>query len=81
MDLLINGANLLYVATYFTTDMLRLSLMTSVAALWLALYFANQPEPLWNVVLWNLFFLGLNVIQVLRLILQRRRSCRLQVTR
>ena len=73
MDLLINGANLLYVATYFTADMLRLRLMTTVAALCLALYFAGQPEPLWNVVLWNLFFLGLNGVQMYRLIRQKRR--------
>ena len=73
MDLLINGANLLYVATYFTIDMLRLRAMTTIAALCLALYFASQPEPLWNVVLWNLFFLGLNGVQIYRLIRQKRR--------
>ncbi|RYG95970.1 MAG: hypothetical protein EON57_15790, partial [Alphaproteobacteria bacterium] len=60
MDMLINAANVLYVIAYFTTDMLRLRLLTLIAAACLAAYFASRPEPLWTVVLWNLFFLSLN---------------------
>jgi hypothetical protein len=71
MDILINAANILYVVAYFTTDMLRLRLLTLFAAGCLAVYFASQPVPLWNVVGWNGFFIGLNLWQLLRL-LQRR---------
>ena len=72
MDLLINAANILYVLAYFTTDMLRLRLMTMVAAACLAAYFASRPDPLWTVVAWNLFFLALNLFQLGRILLMRR---------
>ena len=71
MDMLINAANVLYVIAYFTTNMLRLRVLTLVAAACLAAYFATRPEPLWTVVTWNLFFLGLNIVQVVRLIIER----------
>lgn len=73
MEALINLANILYVLAYFTTDMLRLRVMTMVAAACLAAYFASRPDPLWNVVAWNLFFLALNLFQLTRLLLRRRR--------
>lgn len=76
MDMLINAANVLYVIAYFTTDMLRLRVLTLVAAGCLAAYFASQPVPLWTVVGWNLFFLALNAGQLMRLAVMRRRNAR-----
>ena len=35
---------------YFTTDLLRLRILTMIAALCLSAYFSLQPEPLLNVV-------------------------------
>ena len=72
MDILINAANVLYVVAYFTTDMLRLRLLTLVAAGCLAVYFYCQPVPMLNVVAWNLFFIALNLGQLLRLLRGRR---------
>ena len=72
MEFLINGANLLYVAAYFTTDLLRLRILTMIAALCLSAYFALQPEPLLNVVAWNLFFFALNGVQLARILAARR---------
>ena len=74
MDILINAANLLYVVAYFTTNMLRLRLLTTVAAVCLVVYFATRPDPLWTVVAWNMFFVGLNLVQLWRLL--RKRSAR-----
>ena len=71
MEILINGANLLYVAAYFTTDLLRLRILTMIAAACLAIYFACQPVPLVNVVAWNLFFFALNMIQLMRIVMKR----------
>jgi len=71
VDILINAANLLYVLAYFTTNLVRLRLLTLAGATCLAIYFSSRPEPLWNVVMWNLFFLVLNLVQV-GLILRRR---------
>jgi hypothetical protein len=76
VDLLINAANILYVLAYFTQDLLRLRLMTLVAAACLAAYFASRPDPLWTVVAWNLFFLVLNLFQLARILLMRRAEAR-----
>lgn len=76
MDLLINAANILYVLAYFTQDLLRLRLMTLVAAACLAAYFASRPDPLWTVVAWNLFFFALNLFQLARILLMRRAEAR-----
>lgn len=71
MDMLVNAANILYVVAYFTTNMLRLRLLTTVAASCLVIYFATRPDPLWTVVAWNLFFVGLNLMQLAWLLRKR----------
>ena len=67
MDLLINMANILYVIAYFTLDILRLRILTTAAAICLAMYFYSQPAPLMNVVGWNVFFVILNLVQICRI--------------
>lgn len=74
MELLVNLANVLYVIAYFTLDMLRLRLLTVTAAVCLAIYFYSQPVPMLNVVAWNVVFILLNLSQIARLTLGRRRS-------
>lgn len=74
MELLVNLANVLYVIAYFTLDMLRLRLLTVTAAVCLAIYFYSQPVPMLNVVAWNVVFIVLNLSQIARLTLGRRRS-------
>ena len=69
---LINAANLLYVTAYFTTDLLRLRILTLIAAACLAAYFVSQPTPLYNVVAWNCFFFLLNLWQLARILRGRR---------
>lgn len=71
MEILINIANILYVVAYFTVDMLRLRLLTTAAAICLSVYFYSQPEPLLNVVAWNLFFVSLNIMQIVRIVRAR----------
>lgn len=74
MDILINAANLLYVTAYFTMDILRLRILTLIAATFLAIYFYGQAVPMLNVVAWNVFFIVLNLIQIARLVLVRCRD-------
>ena len=64
MNVLINCANALFVLGYFTTDLLRLRLLSTVATACVVTYFWNQPDPLMSVVGWNLVFLLLNVVQL-----------------
>jgi hypothetical protein len=72
MDALILAANLLYVACYFMTDVLRLRALSVVAASCLACYFSSLSEPMWQVVGWNLFFIALNLVQIGRALRSRR---------
>ncbi len=67
MELLINLANVLYLLSYFVQDMLRLRLLTVVAATCLSAYFYFLPEPLMVAVYWNLGFIGLNLFRIARL--------------
>ncbi|MEO9299894.1 hypothetical protein [Devosia alba] len=74
MEILINAANILYVTAYFTMDMLRLRILTVTAACCLADYFYSQPVPMLNVVAWNVFFILLNLTQIVRIVLARYRE-------
>lgn len=60
-------ANVLYVATYFTERLLRIRIMTLFAGCCLLAYHALRPDPILSIVGWNTFFVGLNLVQVLRL--------------
>ena len=48
------------------------AILTVVAAAILVTYFWTLPEPLAAVIAWNLFFIGLNLFHVVRLLLVRR---------
>ena len=74
MDALVFAANLMYIGSYFTKNMLHLRLLTLAAAICLATYFACRAEPLLSVVGWNLFFIVLNLIQIARVLITRRRK-------
>jgi hypothetical protein len=74
MDALLYVANALNFLSYFVRDILHLRTLTITAAVCLALYFASRPEPLMEVVYWNLFFLAMNVFQIARILISRRRA-------
>jgi len=72
MEALITLANLIYLLSYFVQDMLRLRVLTILAACLLLGYFWLRPEPIMAVVYWNAFFILLNGLQVVRILYQRR---------
>jgi hypothetical protein len=74
MESLVYVANCLYLVSYLVQDMVRLRLLTLVAAICLMSYFYLLPEPLLLVVCWNLVFVAMNAVQLLRLLVQRRYS-------
>lgn len=76
MECLIYVANGMYVLSYFMKDMIRLRLITVIAASCLATYFYNLPEPMWNVIGWNSFFICLNLFQIAREMRSRRIEAR-----
>jgi hypothetical protein len=72
LDLLIHGANVLYLFAYMVRDILWLRLLTVFAATLLMAYFYLQPVPLMAPIYWNLVFTALNVFWIVRLALERR---------
>lgn len=74
MDALIYIANSLYLLSYGVRDILYLRLLTVTAATCLAVYFGSRPQPLLEVVYWNLLFILLNTLQIGRILHARRRS-------
>jgi hypothetical protein len=73
MDILIHAANVLYLVSYFTRDILWLRVFTVIAASCLAGYFYFGVFPLLPAVYWNLVFIVLNLCWIVRLILERGR--------
>ena len=71
MDVLVNVANVLNVAGYFVKDRLWVRLLSFVATCCLARYFITRPEPLPEVVFWNLLFAVLNAVILWRLAADR----------
>lgn len=74
MEILIYIANGMNLLGYCMKDILRLRLMMLAAASCLAAYFYSRPEPLMTVVYWNLFYVGLNLYQIARLLRMRFKS-------
>ena len=75
-DNLINLANVLYLASYFVRDMLRLRIFTVVAASLLIVVFYSQPQPMMAAIYWNFFFIALNIFWVHRILDARKRAAR-----
>ena len=66
MEWLVNGANILYLASYFVRDILVLRTLTVVGAAALIPYFWLQPDPLMGPVYWNLLFIAINLYRICR---------------
>lgn len=80
MEQLINVANVLYLLSYFVHRILWLRILTVVAASFLAVYFYRRPDPIMAAVYWNLGFIVLNALWILRLVCpilraRRREQC------
>ena len=76
MDALVTVANVLNVTGYFVKDRLWLRLLSFAAACCLTRYFVSRPEPLAEVVGWNLFFACVNAILLWRLAAARFEAIR-----
>ncbi len=68
MEWLVYIANGMYLLSYYMKDILRLRIFTVAAAICLTTYFYFRPEPMMTVVYWNLFFVALNVYQIVRIV-------------
>ncbi len=71
-NVIIHVANILYLLSYSVKDMLWLRCLTVVAALCLLPYYYFQPVPLTAAIIWNLLFSGINLLQIVLLLRERR---------
>ncbi|MEW2919264.1 cyclic nucleotide-binding domain-containing protein [Ruegeria sp. ANG10] len=72
LDLLVNAANVFYLISYSVRDIFWLRVLSVIGAMILLPYYYLQPAPLWAPIGWNLFFTGINIFWIVRLLLERR---------
>jgi hypothetical protein len=68
----ITVANVIYLASYTVRDILRLRLLTVLAAALLIPYYAMQSVSLRAAIEWNAAFIAINCYWIVRLIVERR---------
>jgi hypothetical protein len=69
----LHAANLLYLGSFLTRDMLWLRLLTCCGLGLGAAYFSCQAAPMYGPAAWHVTFLLINAVQIGRLIRERRR--------
>ncbi len=72
LHLLINAANLLILASFLVRDILWLRMLSILAGFCFMGYAGLDPIPKLEPMIWNGIFITLNVVQVVRLLLERR---------
>lgn len=71
-DILVNLSSILTLISFSVRSILALRLLAIGAQLTFIPYCLLQSPPLWIPVLWNLLFMGVNVVNVIILLLERR---------
>jgi hypothetical protein len=71
-DYFIHAANILLLVAYCVRDILWLRLFAVAASLITIPYYSLQPEILWAPLGWTIGFAGINLLQSVRLIMERR---------
>ncbi|MFO0548349.1 MAG: cyclic nucleotide-binding domain-containing protein [Polyangiaceae bacterium] len=72
MQVLVHAANLLFLGSYLVRDILKLRGLSLVAGFFLLAFYLLQQPVLWEVIAWNVVFSAINVVQIRRLLLERR---------
>lgn len=72
MDYLIHSANIIYIFSYLVRDILWLRILIVVAICFVIPFYYYQPVPLMVPVYWNILFAGINIVQIVILLLERR---------
>jgi len=69
---LIHLANSLILCSFLARDILWLRALSVMAGGCLITFYLTSPSPLMAAVGWNLVFIGINLVQIVRLIIERR---------
>ncbi len=70
--ILLNTANILYIFCYGVRDVLWLRILAVAAMILLLPYYARQPEPMTDCMIWQFFFIAINVYWIIRIFRERR---------
>jgi hypothetical protein len=73
VDWCIHVANLFYLASFLGRDMLRLRALTCAGLALGVVFFSCQKTPMYGPTAWHVVFLGINGVQIARLVSERRR--------
>lgn len=71
MDALVTIANVAFMSAYFVRSMLWLRSLALAGAGCLAVYFYNLPQPVMQVVYWNLAYVTINAVWLMRVLIRR----------
>lgn len=71
MDALVTLANIAFMSAYFVRSVLWLRSLALAGAGCLAMYFYNLPQPIMQVVYWNLAYMAINAGWLVRLLIRR----------
>jgi len=72
MDYLIHSANVIYIFSYMVRDILWLRVLIVIAICFVIPFYYYQPVPLMVPVYWNILFAGINIFQIIVLLIERR---------
>ena len=72
LDYFIHAANILLLGAYSVRDILWLRVLAVASSLAAIPYFLLQPTPLWAAFGWSVLFVGINIFQAWRLLVERR---------
>jgi hypothetical protein len=73
VELCIHLANILYLVSFLTRDMMWLRILTCCGLVLGVVFFTCQPAPMYGPTVWHLTFLLINGVQIRRLVIERRR--------
>lgn len=72
-DWCIHAANVIYLVSFLTRDMMWLRLLTCCGLGFGIVFFTCQPAPMYGPTAWHVVFLLINAVQIRRLVYERRR--------
>jgi hypothetical protein len=72
MEILIHAANVLFLASFLVKDILWLRVLSVFGGAFLMAFQLLAPAPIWAAVGWNVVFSVINVVQIRRLLAERR---------
>lgn len=72
-DWCIHAANVIYLVSFLTRDMMWLRLLTCCGLGFGIVFFTCQPAPMYGPTAWHVVFVLINVMQIRRLVVERRR--------